>query len=146
MGEDTSSRCTAQGTRWARGLGEEHHGREELAGKTSKSRQEDAARATALSAERWAAIVTGIRRLVDAYNAGAERAVLSVEEASDEPTVTVAVGAEGPSLRAALDDTLICVHARDAGGVARVSEVRLRSDRGDDATAAYVLQNWMERL
>ncbi|HXD21675.1 MAG TPA: hypothetical protein VN654_31935 [Vicinamibacterales bacterium] len=101
---------------------------------------------TALSAERWTAIVAGIRRLVDAYNAGARRAILSVAEESDEPTVTIAAGGEGPSLTAALEDTLICVHAREAGGVARVSEVRLRPDRGDDATAAYVLQNWMQRL
>jgi hypothetical protein len=27
-----------------------------------------------------------------------------------------------------------------------VAEYRLRADRGDDETAAYVLQHWMEQL
>ena len=102
---------------------------------------------SAVSAERWMAIVAGIRRLVDAYNAGAGRTVLSVEEETDEPTVTVAAGAEAPSLTAALEDTVTCVlQVRTVDGVSCSSEVRLRSDRSDDATAAYLLQNWMQRL
>jgi hypothetical protein len=92
------------------------------------------------------AIVAGIRRLVDAYNTGAGRTVLSVEEETDEPTVTIAAGAEAPSLTAALEDTVICVQVRAVDGVSCSSEVRLRPDRNDDATAAYILQNWMQRL
>jgi hypothetical protein len=76
----------------------------------------------------------------DAGNAGAGRAVLSVEEESDERTVRIAAECEGPALTAALEETLVCVRARYADGVSRSSEVRLRPDRGDDATAAYVLQ------
>jgi hypothetical protein len=146
MGGNKGSRSETGSTQWAHGLGEERHSRDELADQTTKSEDKDAARTAAVSAERWTAIVAGIKRLVDAYNAGAGRAVLSVEEESDQPIVTIAAAGEGPSLTAALEDTLICVHAHDAGGVARVSEVRLRPDRGDDATAAYVLQNWMQRL
>ena len=33
-----------------------------------------------------------------------------------------------------------------SGDAREPSEVRLRADRGDDATAAYLLQNWMRRL
>ena len=145
MSRDKGSRATDV-TQWARGLGEERHTRDEGATQTTKVREEDAARTTAVSAERWPAIVAGMRRLVDAYNAGAGRAVLNIDEESDESTVTIAAGREGASLTAALEDTLICVRANDAGGASRSSEVRLRPDRGDDATAAYVVQNWMQRL
>ena len=48
------------------------------------------------------AIVAGIRRLVDAYNTGAGRTVLSVEEETDGPIVTIAAGAEASSLAVAL--------------------------------------------
>jgi hypothetical protein len=101
---------------------------------------------SAASAERWRAIVAGIRRLVDAYNTGAGRTVLSVEEETEKPTVTIAAGAEAPSLTAALEDTVICVQVRAVDSVSCSSDVRLRPDRSDDATAAYILQNWMQRL
>jgi hypothetical protein len=132
-------------TQWAHGLGEERHARDERAAQTTKS-QERCPRTSAVSAERWPGIVAGIRRLVDAYNAGAGRAVLNVEEESGEPTVTIAAGREGPSVTAALEDTLVRVRASNAGGISHSSEVRPRPDRGDDATAAYVRQNWMQRL
>ena len=51
-----------------------------------------------------------------------------------------------PYLTAALEDTLICMHARDAMGIPHANQFRLRSDCGDDATAAYLLQNWMQHL
>jgi hypothetical protein len=38
------------------------------------------------------------------------------------------------------------MNARDALGIPHATELRLRSDRGDDATATYLLQDWMERL
>lgn len=61
--------------------------------------------------------------------------------------MTVATGGEGTLfLTAALEDTLICIHARHSGGLAHATEIRLRRDRGDDATAAYVLRDWMQRL
>ena len=102
---------------------------------------------TAVAIERWAAIVVSMKGLADAYNAGARRVVLRVVEQSGQPTVTVATGGEGtPCLTATLEDTLICIHGRDSGGVTRATEIRLSPDRDDDATAAYVLRNWMERL
>lgn len=90
---------------------------------------------------------TALSKLTDAYNAGANRVVLSVVEQSGQPTVTVAAGGEGaPYLTAALEDTLICMHARDAMGIPHANQFRLRSDCGDDAAAAYLLQNWMQHL
>ena len=148
MREKKGSLAEARAVHWALALGEERRVRDECAALTAKSQEEDEARMIATSAERWAAIVAGMRQLADAYNTGASRVVLSVVEQSGQPTVTVAAaGSDGtPSLTAALEGTLICIHARDAGGVPYPSEIRLRPDRGDAATAAYVLQDWMQRL
>ena len=147
MGGDNGRGSDTRATQWAHGLGKERHAHDASVVRRVTSEQEDAARATATSVIRWAAIVASIRRLVDAYNAGASRAILSVVEQSGQPTVTIAAGAEGSaSLTAALEDTLICVQACDALGVSHDVEVRLRPDRSDDATAAYVVQNWMQRL
>ena len=143
-------RSDAVGTRasnWAERLGRERDARDESAARLATSQQEDAAQATAVSIERWVTIVAAIRRLIDAYNGGANRVVLSVHEQSGQPTVTVAAGGEGaPYLTAALEDTLICMRARDALGIPHANQFRLRSDRSDDATAAYLLQNWMQHL
>ena len=45
-----------------------------------------------------------------------------------------------------VEGTFVCMKARDALGIPHTTEFRLRSDRDDDATAAYLLQNWMGRL
>lgn len=132
---------------WAQRLGDVRRARDESAAQLAQSRQTDAELAAALSADRWVTIVAAIRRHIEAYNAGACRAVLNVTEASREPSVTVSGGGEGrPFLTATLEGTFISMKARDALDVAHAAEFRLRSDRGDDATAAYLLQHWMERL
>jgi hypothetical protein len=147
MRGNEGGRPDIQAIGWAQGLGEERHARDEYAARTAKSREEEAERMTAVSIERWAAIVVSMRGLADAYNAGARRVVLSVVEQSGQPSVTVSTGGEGtPFLTAALEDTLICIHGRDSGEVAYATEIRLRPDRDDDATAAYVLREWMQRL
>ena len=46
---------------WAHGLGVERHTRDKQAAQATKAQEEDAARASAVSAERWMAIVAGIR-------------------------------------------------------------------------------------
>jgi hypothetical protein len=38
------------------------------------------------------------------------------------------------------------MEARDGRGVPHATGFRLCPERGDDATAAYLLQNWMEHL
>lgn len=142
-----NSPAEARAVHWALALGEERQVRDEAAARTAKAQEDDDTRMIATSAERWAAIVAGIRQLVDAYNTGAGRGVLSVVEQSGQQTIAVAAGGDGtPSLTAALDGTLICIQARDAGGVPHASEIRLRPDRDDAATAAYVVQNWLQRL
>src|ERR1041385_1312775 len=107
MDEGKASRIETRVTQWARGLGEERHARDERPAEAAKSLDEDAARTSAVSAGRWPGIVAAIRRLVDAYNEGAGRTVLNVEGESDNPTVTIAAGRQGPSLTATLENTLI---------------------------------------
>jgi hypothetical protein len=70
-----------------------------------------------------------------------------VIEIAGQPIVTVAAdGAAAPFLRAELEGTLISTNARDGQGIAQASELRLQRDRSDEGTAAYLLQNWMQRL
>lgn len=132
---------------WAHELGARRHAHDEYAMRIATSLQQDARRRSAEAAERWPPIVEAIRRLADAYNVGARRLVLNVVEQSEQQRVTVATGGEElPSLTAALEDTLIYVDARDAEGIPHTREVRLRPDRSDDATAAYLLQDWLQHL
>lgn len=133
-------------TGWAAQLGRARHEREESAAQLARSQQADAAHAAAISTDRWLGIVAAMRRHAEAYNAGARRLILDVQHTGDS-TVTIAAGGEGaPSLTATLEGTLICMMARDALGIPHATEFRLHPDRGDDDTAAYLLQNWMERL
>ncbi len=134
-------------TGWAQQLGHARHGRDESAALLARSQQADAAHAAALSTDRWLGIVAAMTRHVEAYNAGARRVVLNVVQESGVSTVNVAAGGEGaPYLTVTLEGTFVCMKARDGLGIPHTTEFRLRSDRDDDATAAYILQNWMERL
>lgn len=143
----TSQPAESNDVGWVHTLGEARHVRDESAARTAQSRTDDDAERRAASAGRWPAIVGRIRHLADAYNAGAGRTVLWVVEQSGRPMVTVAAGGEGaPSLTAELEGTLICIETRNGDGAPQTSEIRLRPDRDDQATAAYLLQNWMQRL
>ncbi len=147
MGVDRDSGAEGQTRHWAQRLGVERHARDECAVRNAKSEEDDATRASVVSLERWRAIVACIRRLAGEYNSGAKRVVLRVVEQPGQRGVTIAAGGEGaPYLTAVLEDTLICSDGLDSSGVAHVREVRLRSDRDDDTTAAYVVQDWMQRL
>jgi hypothetical protein len=104
------------------------------------------------SLARWPPIAEAIGRLVGAYNAGADRTILSVSDATtipDQPAITIESefsGEERPSLSVALQGPLIRVSGVDGRGVSCKAEYRLREDRSDDSTAAYLVQNWMESL
>ena len=147
MDTDRDSDADVRAIQWARRLGEQHYDRDECTARTGKADEDNAALASAASLDRWQEIAACIRRLADGYNTGAKRAVLSVVEQPGQSVVTVAASGEGaPYLTAVLEGTFICSHGRDAGGVAHVREVRLQPGRDNDATAAYLLQDWMQRL
>jgi hypothetical protein len=148
MAAEQDSRDDTATTRWAQRLGEHRHAHDECAVRLARADEEAATRLNAASLQRWEAIVANIRSLTDAYNAGAKRVVLSVlDEPGPSGAVTVRAGDErAPYLTLTLDRALIGSHGRDATGVVHASELRLRSDRDDEATAAYLLQNWMQHL
>jgi hypothetical protein len=140
-------RAEIQSMRWAHQLGQQRNVRDVGAAGLVRSEADGAARLNEASLERWRAIVICVRRVAAAYNSGAKRDCLRVAEQSGHNAVTVTETGEGkPYLTAALEDTIICIRGRHRDGGSHATEVRLRPDRGDDATAAYVLQNWMQRL
>jgi hypothetical protein len=132
---------------WAQRLGELRHARDGGRRPDGASEEEHAAQASAVSLDRWQQIVACLRRFADGYNSAAKRAVLSVVEQPGEPAVTIATGREGMAyFTAVLEGTLICTHGRGSGGVTYATEVRLTPVRNDNATAAYLVQNWMQHL
>jgi hypothetical protein len=132
-----------------RSLGSAHRRRDEAVASIARGQGErDTARSTG-SLARWPGIVSAIRSMVAAYNDGAGHEVLVVTETSDgqHPTATIASTASTiPSLRVALDEAEIRVDTQsvtsDSGGIKRWVDLT----RSDEDTAAYVLQEWMERL
>ena len=147
MAQEKHSRAETRSMNWAHQLGEQRHVRDECDARLVQSETDGAVRLNEVSLERWRTIVDCVRQVAAAYNRGAKRACLSVTEQSGDNAITVAeTGEDPPYLTAALEDTIICVRGRHRDGGAHATEVRLRPDRGDDATAAYVLQNWMQRL
>jgi hypothetical protein len=135
---------------WAAQLGKKRRLRDDAAAQLANTAQEHAAGIAAVARERWCGIADAIRQLVAAYNAGAGHDVLHVvddREVADRPAIRIASSAaDGPFLSARLDGTLICLCARTGDGLSSEVEHRLRADRDDERTAAYVVQNWLERL
>lgn len=147
MATERDSRTHAGTMQWAQRLGERRHAHDERAARAAKADEDDATRSNAVSLQRWPAIVACIRNLIGAYNAGANRRVLNILDEPGQRAITVRAGDEhAPYLTAMLDHTLICTRGRDSNGVSHASELRLRPDRDDEATAAYLLQNWMQHL
>jgi hypothetical protein len=134
---------------WAAALGEKRRAREMAAAGVVEMK---AAPPISQSLKRWPPIGEAIGRLVGAYNAGANRTILSLSDACTiphQPAITIeseSSGEERPSLSMALEGTLIRVSGVDGRGVSFAAEYRLREDRGDDSTAAYLVQNWMRSL
>ena len=137
---------------WAGALGEKRRAREIAAAGISEMKDEASGTLIAESLARWPPIAEAIGRLVGAYNAGADRTILSVSDTTriaHQPAITIeseSSGEEQPSLSVTLEGTLIRVSGVDGRGVSFKAEYRLREDRSDDSTAAYLVQNWMESL
>jgi hypothetical protein len=137
---------------WAGALGEKRRAREAAAAGIVERKDEASGRLIAESLARWPPIAVEMCRLIGAYNAGADRVILRVNDVTripDQPAVAIeseSNGGQQPSLLVALEGTLIRVSGVDGRGVSFAAEYRLREDRSDDSTAAYLLQHWMEGL
>ncbi len=143
-------KVTTDGREWAVRLGQRHRAREETAAHTARAEHEAADRTLAETRGRWPLLVRAISCLVAAYNSGVGRSVLVVShdlDSSEQAVVTVESSNEGhPFLSATLEGALIDVSARDADGISYHREFSMVPNRNDERTAAYLLQNWMERL
>lgn len=143
-------KVTGDGGDWALRLGQRQRTREEAAACVARAEHEAADRVLVETRVRWLLVVDAITSLIAAYNSGAGRPVLTLAKdlgPSDGALIAVeSNNEEHPFLSARLEGALICVSARDAQGVSYHGEHRMISDRSDEATAAYLLQNWMERL
>jgi len=137
---------------WAGALGEKRRAREVAAAGTFEMNGEAAGPLISTSLARWPPIAKAIGRLVGAYNAGADRTILSLSDATTiphQPAITIESefsGKERPSLSIALEGTVMRVSGVDGRGVSFEAGYRLREDRSDDSTAEYLVHNWMESL
>ena len=90
-----------------------------------------------------------MRTLIDCYNDGAGGEVLIlVDDPSghgDEPTATV-TARSGRSLVMAVEGADLWVRARQDENSRTEDERRIGLNRTDEATAGYVLQNWLAQL
>src|SRR5678816_743317 len=130
---------------WAEKLGQQHS-RQEQATKEATQETLRAATADASSAlTRWSHIVSAMTRLVAAYNHGAGRQAINITEdrsASSGPTVILRGGGDdAPRLTVRLEGSAIYASRPGSGNAPGETEYRLGPDRGDDETAAYVLQH-----
>src|SRR4029434_482970 len=95
----------------------------------------------------WPAIVAAMRRLIGCYNHGTGRETLVLVDnhtaESGELTATVNAG-ESEVLVLAVDEADLWV--RPPQSDTAQGERWIGVDRSDEATAAYILQNWLTRL
>ena len=113
--------------------------------------REQFARDTSLrtaSLARWPGIVAALQTLAAAYNAGVGRALVVVAETDDRRQRALTIEAQGQTkvrLMVTLDDGELRVESVETGAAGRAPRW-VDLGRSDNGTAAYVLQEWMERL
>jgi hypothetical protein len=100
---------------------------------------------------RWPGIIASIRTLIASYNDGVGLEPLTaMEQPPDHPVLIVeSRGCARGSVTIAVDGADRCVRASAASpGAGDRHDIQRRIDcsRTDAATAAYLLQDWMERL
>ena len=144
--------CTASAESLARQSGQRRRQRDDDSAAQTQAHTADETDRRALCLQRWPGILASIRSLVVAYNDGAGRQLLTAANRSDgdDPAVTVAsLGSTCGSVTVAVDGSDLCVRIDGTsrstaglhGGVRRID-----CSRSDPATAAYLLQDWMDRL
>ena len=137
---------------WARQMGQRRRQRDDDSAARAQLRVADESDRRAECLQRWPGILASMRALVAAYNDGAGVGVLTVAERSDgdEPAVTIASpGSARGSVIIAVDGGDLCVrisgHLNGTAGL-HGSVRRIDCSRSDMATAAYLLQDWMDQI
>jgi hypothetical protein len=132
-----------------RRLGASHRRRHEAAQLSARAIQErDDAQQLACH-RRWPTIVDAMRTLVDCYNDGTGGETLIIVDGptgqGKEPMVTVTARG-GRALVMAVDNADLWVRTSQDENGRMQGERWIGLDRTDEATASYVLQNWMAQL
>ena len=131
---------------WYRRLGASHRRRDESARLSARAIQERDEARQLTSHRRWPAIVDAMRTLIGCYNDGAgEEALILVDgpnRRGADPVATVTARG-GRTLVLAVEGADLWVRAsQDEDGTER-GERWIGLNRTDEATAGYVLQNWL---
>ena len=106
----------------------------------------------AVCLQRWPGILAAIRALLTAYNDGAVEELLTATEqsAGDDPAVVVTSrGSADGEITISVDGDALLVRTNpgsDAAASLHVVARRIDCSRSDTDTAAYLLQDWMDRL
>ena len=133
---------------WPRQIGEKHQRRDEAACLRAKAIIDGEHERSAACRVRWPMILAAIRALTEEYNTGFGLDVVVVVEGSDleHPSVTLeSVVSEHSTLGIAVDGSELLVRTRvavDSGESTRWVAL----DRSNEDIAAYLVQDWMERL
>lgn len=133
-----------------RRLGADHHRRDDAARRAARALQERTEQRALACARRWPAILQAMRTLIGWYNEGAGREMLVLVDSpagsAGEPSATITAPG-GQTLVIAVEGADLRVHAGLEGENRRQQGERwIDLNRTDDATAGYVLQNWLAQL
>ena len=133
---------------WPRQIGEKHQRRDEAASLRAKAIIDGEHERSAACRVRWPMILAAIRALTEEYNTGFGLDVVVVVEGSDleHPSVTLeSAVSEHSTLGITVDGAELCV--RSKGAVDSSESMRwVALDRTNEDIAAYLVQDWMERL
>ena len=133
---------------WARQIGKKHQRRDWAASLEAQATVDGEHERRTACRLRWPMILVAIKALTEEYNAGFGREAVVVVEGSDleHPSVTLeSVVSEHSTLGIAVDGSELLVRTRvavDSGESTRWVAL----NRTDEDTAAYLVQDWMQRL
>ena len=133
---------------WAREIGEKHQRRDGAISLRAQAVVDDEHARSAACRLRWPMILAAIRALTAEYNRGFGADAVLVVEGSDleHPAVTLqSVLSEHSTLGIAIDGPELLVRTRGAAGSSENARW-VALNRTDEDTAAYLVQDWMERL
>ncbi len=133
---------------WAREIGEKHQRRDRAASRHAQPIVDDEHERTAVCRLRWPMILAAIRALTEEYNRGFGSDAIVVVEGSglEHPGVTLeSVVSKHTTLGITVDGPELLVRTRN--GVDSSAGPRwVALNRTDEDIAAYLLQDWMQRL
>jgi hypothetical protein len=133
---------------WPRQIGEKHRRRNWAASRGAQAIVDGEHERRIACRLRWPMILVAIRALTEEYNTGFGLDAVVVVEGSDleHPRVTLeSVVSEHSTLEITVDGSELLVRTR--GAVVSSESMRwVALTRTDEDTAAYLVQDWMQRL